>query len=401
MIDNSNRTSDWVAYVGNIKFPEGSASSQRIFGVTKVIALCGFNVCVGAGSESEGKSVFVDNGYTYHGKKISFGITGDTLENIGSKLAKLKHLLFNAGKKTVDWLEQKESKPAAVIYYGVNASYVRRLRKWCDTNNIPFIVDVVEWYDPRHLGGHLSILNIENKYALKYLIPKSDGIIAISKYLENHFSRYNNNVVRVPIIDNAPVDIKRQSPKWDDQIKLTYAGDSGGGRKDLLNVIIEEVAQREKRFRLDIYGITERNLDQFEIYQRLPELRKAPNVKAHGRVSRELVVEALKQSHFIPLLRENKKYAQAGFPTKMVEAMGLGVPLIANVTGDIGDFVVHSDTGWLVKEPDEFGSALDAIANLNENEYLQLSANAKNKMDSLKPEVFQPAMTKFLKNIGL
>ena len=42
------------------------------------------------------------------------------------------------------------------------------------------------------------------------------------------------------------------------------------------------------------------------------------------------------EADFTVLMRPNKRYTNAGFPTKLVESLASGVPVIANLTSDIG-----------------------------------------------------------------
>jgi len=58
-------------------------------------------------------------------------------------------------------------------------------------------------------------------------------------------------------------------------------------------------------------------------------------------------------AHFAVLLRSNERFAQAGFPTKVVEALAAGLPLITNVTSDIDQYVRDGVEGFLVDDCSE------------------------------------------------
>jgi glycosyltransferase involved in cell wall biosynthesis len=47
------------------------------------------------------------------------------------------------------------------------------------------------------------------------------------------------------------------------------------------------------------------------------------------------------------LLRENRQYAHAGFSTKFVESLSCGIPVIANLTSDIG-YYLNQENGHLI-----------------------------------------------------
>ena len=54
-----------------------------------------------------------------------------------------------------------------------------------------------------------------------------------------------------------------------------------------------------------------------------------------GRPHAELP-NLIAEADFTVLMRPNKRYTNAGFPTKLVESLASGVPVIANLTSDIG-----------------------------------------------------------------
>ena len=54
---------------------------------------------------------------------------------------------------------------------------------------------------------------------------------------------------------------------------------------------------------------------------------------------------------FSLLIRESLRFANAGFPTKFVESMSVGTPVIANKTSDLATYLIDGVTGFLVAEP--------------------------------------------------
>lgn len=389
----------WIAYVGSFEFPEGQASSQRVLGVSKAIASAGYDIQIASGSlpsESDGSS-FWSNGKN----QIQFWGTADHIKYHQKGLQKLSYLLRNGGRRTVEWLKQRAAaeKPKAVIYYGTNTAFIKNINKWCRRNGVPFIVDVVEWYDPRHLGGKYSILNLENKYALKRLIPRADGVIAISTYLENYYRNAGVKTVRMPIL----IDPKASPSKpadYSSPIKLVYAGNSGGGKKDLINIVIPEIAKRSKSFHLTLLGLDKKGYKRLACVQDDPSLKNASNVEVLGRVNRDEVFNQLEKAQFVPLLREDAIYSKAGFPTKMVEAMVTSTPLIANLTGDMGLFVVDGVSGVVCATPDQFNSALDKVGSLTSEEYANMAKEARRRVEELNFELYSQKMIAFLDLLG-
>ena len=75
-----------------------------------------------------------------------------------------------------------------------------------------------------------------------------------------------------------------------------------------------------------------------------------PFLVYHGRLSHRETLEKIAQSDFSILLRPDRRYANAGFPTKLVESLASGVPVITNRTSDIGEYVRDGKEGFLLAD---------------------------------------------------
>ena len=79
-------------------------------------------------------------------------------------------------------------------------------------------------------------------------------------------------------------------------------------------------------------------------------------VHCHGRVPQEKVPSILATYDASILLRNDNRTSQAGFSTKLVESLAAGLPILANRTGDIPEFVRDGVEGLLLDgpEPEDF-----------------------------------------------
>ena len=50
---------------------------------------------------------------------------------------------------------------------------------------------------------------------------------------------------------------------------------------------------------------------------------------------------------------EKQRYAKAGFPTKFVESLATGTPVISNLTSDLNDYLIDKTNGIIVDSCDE------------------------------------------------
>jgi glycosyltransferase involved in cell wall biosynthesis len=89
----------------------------------------------------------------------------------------------------------------------------------------------------------------------------------------------------------------------------------------------------------------------------------AGNVHFAGCLPHRQALAEMARVDFSILLRPNLRFAQAGFPTKLVESLALGVPVICNLTSDIGRYVHDGREGIIVRDssPDAFAEGLRRV----------------------------------------
>lgn len=327
--------SSWIAYVGPFPFPWGQAGSRRMVGISRSLVQAGYSVVVVGGSELPTVEQDLNEGEP-NGAIRYIGV-GELPTAGMSSLKKLWRVFVKWGEKTTQWLDRQPSKPSHVIVYGGSAQYILRLLPWCRRHGIPLIVDVVEWYDPRQMkGGRFGPFYLNAQFALRYLYPRCDGVIAISSLLEKHYRKLGCEVVRVP--PSLDVRIDKNIFRLKDSaapLVLLYAGTPG--KKDLLLNVIEAVEAADatgKRLRLKVLGPT---FEQLKSSYSRSEF--SPSIEILGRVNQEEVAYHVRMADFTVLLREPARFSNAGFPTKFVESLANGTPVIVNLTSDIGMYI--------------------------------------------------------------
>lgn len=246
-------------------------------------------------------------------------------------------------------LMKEFSKPDLIIYYGTSFRYFYFLMKYARQKNVRVICDVVEWFNPSHLPlGRFGPMAFDIKTGFKYYIPKCDGIIAISTYLQNYFISKNLKTLRIPVLidthieDSKLYEVRSKQTSFDDScLNLVYAGFPG--KKDLIFNIIGAVQQMYEHgfpIRLHVIGPTTDELG----------INLSEGIKCYGRIEQRLVLEYLKEADFSVLLRPPEQYAHAGFPTKFVESLAAGLPVIANLTSDLNKYLRDRFNGLIVRD---------------------------------------------------
>ena len=215
-------------------------------------------------------------------------------------------------------------------------------------------------------AGRYGLVRLQVELALRVLYKRAAGIIAIGSWLERYYLAAGCRVIRVP----PTLDVNES--KWErarrvpfgttDVLRLGYAGTPG--KKDDVALVLEAVRRVRdlgRRVELRVIGPSrEQVLAQSRRVQ--DDVCRALGYAVHftGRQKHADVPAILAESSFSILMRPDARYAHAGFPTKVVESLAAGVPVIANLTSDIGEVIRDGVDGLHVTSysPDSLTEAL-------------------------------------------
>jgi glycosyltransferase involved in cell wall biosynthesis len=371
-----------VIYTGGFRFPDKDAASQRVLNTGKVFRKIGYDVIFFGWEKAERTSDVSDSGeYFYQG--FQYVSQNELDRGFTNPLTRLFNFIFK-GHKTILNLKKyiKDNKVDVIVAYNANSYFLYKLHKLTKKLSIRLICDCTEWYEPEHLrGGKYGLSNLDNNTRINKVYPRIKNIIVISSFLEKHLNVLNCNTIVVPPL----VDLSEE--KWNYKtgaakkidnniIRLIYAGDPG--KKDLLAPFFEalRIVNKDFRFELLLLGSSENDIKKqyFESEEIIPKY-----VVIKGRIPMEEVPAFYRSAHFSILLRENKRYAHAGFPTKLVESLSSGVPIITNDTSDIKKYIIDDFNGILL---DNYSvkniiECLEGLTLLTNEEICQMSANAK------------------------
>lgn len=331
-----------ILYIGGFQLPDKNAAAFRVLSNAKVMRDLGYEVYfINALEDIETEHWIVYEDFRcYEYKK----------ENIIKYLLSCKKIKKIIQKNNID----------IVIAYNFPSIALNRLRLHCNRNKIKCLADVTEWYMPVGNIIFRIIKSLDTEYRMRIVHPKMDGIIAISEFL---FQFYKNKVKTIkipPLVDisenkwNIPVSKQKFG------LKLIYAG-SPSNQKERLDLIINVVESLNKyNIRLDLLGITREQYNN--MYQTFYIGNK---VNFFGHIPNNQAVRMIKEADYSIILRDNNKVVNAGFPTKLVESISCGTPVIANQFSNIIDYL-NSNNSYIISNPDDFSSeTIENLYNLN------------------------------------
>ena len=240
---------------------------------------------------------------------------------------------FFLGEGVDDWLDSLPDSPDLVLCYGVDPRYLSRVQKWCRRREVPLVIDIVDWYAPGDVAGVgpklFALLN--DRWAMRSLARRCDGAIVVSRLLEQHCVGLGLPTLRVP----ATISGLTTAPSvGDGSLTVTYAGAPGLREAAALTNLRRLARDGElSRLRVAVQVIGPSAPADFDA-------SAEPGLRYLGRLPRVDTLRRVSESTFTVLQRPgDRRFAQAGFPSKVAESLLLGVPVIANLTGDLNDFL--------------------------------------------------------------
>lgn len=332
--------------------------------------------------------VFSDNydndnefGFTEFSKYVSLG----NCEKVSSKTKKLRMLFY--GRKKVLSIIKKENPNIIFIYSVLSIFNIKFIKRYCERNKIKLIFDVVEF---RQLFSSLSPFaffgyNLHNYLiSAHYINKKTNGVICPTFFLKKHFEEKRNvkNVFLFPItmdVDNMPKYNKNNSI---DRIVYLYAGNPHKKRDLLINMIKAFIAlpdSMKEKVLLIVCGVSAEKLIKEEKMSRKDYEDSLTFTLYLGSLPKSVLMKIYPNIDYSILLKNPKKrFSKAGFPTKMAECFSCGVPMVANLSGDMKYYMEDMNNSIVCKSTsvEDYLNSIISSINVYERKHTELSNNA-------------------------
>jgi glycosyltransferase involved in cell wall biosynthesis len=294
-------------------------------------------------------------------------------------------IIFSTSINFINVIKDRYNDVRGILAYNYPSVALFNLKKHGVKYNIKIIADCTEWYSPKGPNILFSIIKgIDSFLRMRIIHKRLDGLIVISTYLEYYYKK-NCIVLRVPPL----VDLGEE--KWgvrykktiNDKLRFLYSG-SPGKHKDKVNKLVEVLysLKEYENYELTVIGLT---VDDYLDYY--PEHKEKLNTLGEriafmGRVSHTKSIEQLAKSDFSIFIRESNRLSNAGFPTKFVESISCGIPVITTKTSDLGMYLVDNFNGFYLSDKiDESVNKLKDIIQLNQSEVSRLKMNCFDSLD--------------------
>lgn len=333
-----NRT---LLYIGGFELPDKNAAAHRVIGIGKALRDIGFNVVFLGTSKSQLSDVkIMDTKTEYFGFEcFSYAYPNGTKEWIRqiSGISIFTSFIEQLGNIT------------DICLYNFPAIAQERMVNYCHKHGIKCYGDITEWYIADKSDFLRSkIKTFDSEYRMRFVNKKLDGLIVISRYLQKYYA--NRRIIYIPpLIDIDDNKWRNDYKKSDDVLRLVYAGDPGN--KDKIDILISALKHVKREYILDIFGITRKEYLK-KRHEDSSFILCAKNIRFHGRQPHLDILRYLKKANYSCFFRERDKVSSAGFPTKFVEAISCGTPVITNRTSNFSDYVSKNTNAFVVNDLD-------------------------------------------------
>ena len=366
-----------VLYVGQYHLPRETAGASRVLGVGQSLRAAGYRVgLIASRSREEGchaEPALAEIDWRAPDLQVPRRrFRKGNLSRLIWVVAETARAMFGAARESL----------AAVVVYGDHCTYVPWLLPMVRWLHVPLIVDVVEWPEPRHrTGGWLAPVSWTYEFGLRILNRWANGVIAISRFLERFYAEKGLAVIRIPpTVDCRRFAWRTEKERTPGPLRIAYAGNPG--QKDLLAVVFAGVAAAMRNgveVELHVAGLDRQGVvrvlgDNCALIEELGE-----NLKLYGRLAQPDAVSLVRNCDFSAFLRPDARVSNAGFPTKAVESMAAGTPLLCNLTSDLGEYVRDGDEGVLAADDSSvaFHAALRRAAGISETDRARMRRLAR------------------------
>lgn len=333
-----------ILYIGGFELPDKNAAAQRVVANAKLLRELGHEVIllgVDKSRSGTGKGV----------EKYGEGFWGFPSYRVAYPETFLGWIRFVVSATSeINFI--RENKIDCVVAYNFPALALWRLWRWCRRHGVRVVSDCTEWYIPSGNPLRKFIKAADIEFRMKVVHSRLDGLIAISRYLYDYYKlRMKNVLLLPPLVDKCDDKWEAEQGGRERELSFVYAG-SPGGTKDRLDWTIGLLSEIAKEsgisFHFTVLGITE---EDYLKTAALPQsIRK--NVSFGGRVSHKEALRTISTADYQIFFRERNLANTAGFPTKFVESISCGTPVITNDFSNIADYMKDGANGVLLNLDD-------------------------------------------------
>jgi glycosyltransferase involved in cell wall biosynthesis len=384
-------------------FKGKTAGSQRILNIAKSLALGDTKVFLCSLTQiSNGSfelSEFYPNIYHLESRKKE-----------GEGFLHLLHFLFSLNR----FIKDRKSESVIYLYptprifhdfiYLVYFKIIKKHRFYCEINELR-VTNLFTLSVPKNL---LLRSYFYLKLAFYFVIFKLnelqvsfyDGIIVISRNLEEYFSGFSKKIIRVPILcDLSGINFENLLSSYNTGVfKICFSG-SITVRKEGFDLLFEALSliNHKKNVELYLYGNIGDN-DNFELNALIEKFKIRNKVFYQGHIAPDKLSQEFCKYNLLILPRPLNNQTKYGFSTKLSEYLVSGVPVLVTDVSDNSFYIKDGYNGFIIA-PGSLSEMVfkifDIIDNYNKYFYIVTNNAYKTAQENFDYKLFTSKIIKF------
>ncbi|MEB2781269.1 glycosyltransferase family 4 protein [Algoriphagus sp. C2-6-M1] len=236
------------------------------------------------------------------------------------------------------------NRSSTFIFYGEfsNLYFIKLLKsrksKWISERN--------EF--PSHIiSSSISTLSYKRSVRYDLFMSNFDALITCSEALRIYYSKFispNSPIFILPAIVNTDLFYTKGEYNKTKVRYITYCGDWGNNKDGVPDLIraFNVFSKNHIDFKLQLIGSTSNLKDYNEIKSLILKFNLGSKVELVGRVSHSSVPNFYQYADILVLCRPSNKQAEGGFPSKVVEYLASGKPVLVTDVGELSNYFVDN-----------------------------------------------------------
>jgi glycosyltransferase involved in cell wall biosynthesis len=276
--------------------------------------------------------------------------------------------------------------------YLIYFKFIKKYSFFCEINELrrtnAFSLHPYKKFPGKQLANLKVFYDYVAYWLSEYQAPFYDGIVVISRNLEYYFTRFNNNIIRIPILCDSEL-IKRKRPvlRYDGNIfKIGFAG-SINSRKEGFKLFFEALALVNKKHNVQLYlygNLLEK--DRIELNDLATEYFLHEKVFYVGNFEPDRLPDELAGYHLLALPRPLTAQTKYGFSTKLSEYLVSGVPILLTDVSDNSLYFRDGYNAYIIS-----GNSAESLA----DKISVIMHNYNNNADFIVEQAFETARNDF------
>ena len=365
-----------IYIVSGYALPRSCAAANYIQYLASALVECGYelHICAPKNKMEAYKpdSVFCHKNVTMHDYICA---------DIDSFIWRIQNRLnLNNENKPLFLKKTKFTSDDVIIIYNVNFSQLLQMIRLRNKYSCKIICCPTEHFELNNMSGkHIVYKYLKYAFAYRYLVPRMDLNLSISRKIDQLISMHGGKSFVLPIM----ADVSEQCPDKmvDSTYKLIYPN-NGNFREAVINVFralckLDQASLNKIEFHVnnvDKEAIRcELGSENFEKIQQ--------RVVFHPWMAYDELIALYRKMHFLLLVREDIHRNHYNFPSKVPETMTCGiVPIINDLSDDCVQLYLQDDNNSIILRDNTEESCLRAIskvASMDAGSYEALSRAAR------------------------